>query len=90
MPKAEDSSLERKEKMLGLFVASSAIRLLSDQAAQYADQKKYHQMADFIRKASPYAITSIDLLNKLESNKRLSSLEKSLLEYKRPATTPKT
>jgi hypothetical protein len=74
----ENQMRARRLKMVGLFVASNVIELLSDTAAKFADRHNYHQAAQIIRKFSPYTIKSIDLFSKIDSNKRLSNLEKVL------------
>ena len=68
----------RRLKMVGLFVASNVVELLSGTMAKYAESHNYHQTAQIIRQISPYAMKSIDLFNKIDSNKRISSLERVL------------
>jgi hypothetical protein len=79
----DDTALERnmkdrRLKMVGLFVASNAIELLSEAAAKFADDHNYHQTAQIIRRISPYAVKSVDLFSKMDSNKRIASLERVL------------
>jgi hypothetical protein len=73
------STRERQLKMVGLFVASNTIELLSNITAKFAEQHMYPQTAQIIRRVSPYTIKVIDLLSRIDSNKRISSLEKVLL-----------
>jgi hypothetical protein len=70
----------RRLKMVGLFVASNVIEMLSETVAKFAESKNYLQTAHLIRKIAPYTIKSIDLFNKIDSNKRISSLERVLVQ----------
>jgi hypothetical protein len=75
----EKSMRERRLKMVGLFVASNTIELLSNITAKFAENHMYPQTAQIIRRVSPYTIKVIDLLSRIDSNKRISSLEKVLV-----------
>jgi hypothetical protein len=76
----------RYATMLGLFVASSSVGILSNIAVDFASDHNWPKTAKLIKNASPFVQSGFDFLKRIESKKQLSVLEqtigKELLEIK--------